>query len=64
VPIYRCDAEGHVFRLSLARRLFAVHLGLKKYARCPVDGRWGMIRFVPRDQLTDSELARVERDRW
>jgi hypothetical protein len=63
VLIYRC-AEGHVFRLSLARRIFALNFGLKKYARCPVNNRWGMIRLVPRNQLTDSELARVDGDRW
>lgn len=42
---YRCT-DGHRFELSLARRLFSVHLGLWKYGPCPVDGKWRMYRLV------------------
>lgn len=63
VLIYRCS-DGHLFKLSFAGRILALHLGAKKFARCPVDGRWRMIRPVPRNELTDSELRRVEGDTW
>jgi hypothetical protein len=40
--------------------MFSLHLGLKKFARCPVDNRWRMIRPVHRNELTDSQLALVD----
>jgi hypothetical protein len=59
VLFYRCS-DGHLFRLSLTRRIFSLHLGLKKYACCPVDGHWRIIRLVLRSQLTEAELAQME----
>jgi len=63
VLIYRCS-DGHVFKLSFARRVFSLHLGAKKFGRCPVDDRWRMFRPVPRNRLTDSQLARVDGEQW
>ena len=60
--IYRCS-DGHLVRLSLARRLLALHLGTAKFARCPKDDRWRMLRLVHRNQLTDSQLSRLD-DSW
>ena len=57
--IYRCS-DDHVFHLPFARRILSVHLGRKKYGRCPVDDRWRMFRSVHRNELTDSQLARVD----
>lgn len=61
MPAYRCS-EGHLFKLSLARRLFSLHLGLSKYACCPYGNHWGMIRLVRRSELTDAELMHLDDD--
>jgi len=63
VLIHQCS-DGHVFKLSFARRILSLHLGFKKFGRCPVDERWRTLRLVPRNRLTDSQLARVDGDRW
>lgn len=42
----RCS-DGHVFTSTQAGRLFlSVHLGPKRYARCPVDGKWRIMSNV------------------
>jgi hypothetical protein len=56
--IYRCS-DGHLFTISLANRLFSVHLGFAKFGRCPVDGKWRLYRWMHKDQLTDRELTSV-----
>lgn len=53
---YRCS-DGHVFRLSLVRRLLSMHLGWWKYGRCPVDGHWRLFRLVDPERLTPGQLA-------
>jgi hypothetical protein len=58
VFVYRCS-DGHVFRISLVRRLLSVHLFLWKYGPCPVDGSWRLWRLVDPDSLTPLELERV-----
>lgn len=57
--IYRCS-DGHLVRLSFSRRMLALHLGLSKFARCPRDNRWRMLRLVRRNELTDSQLSRLD----
>lgn len=56
--VYRCP-DGHLFTISLLNRLFSVHLGTAKFGRCPVDGQWRRYRLVPKDELTERELASV-----
>lgn len=52
---YRCS-DGHVFRLSLVRRLLSLHLGWSKYGRCPVDGHWRLFRLVDPKRLTPAQF--------
>ena len=56
--VYRCT-DGHLVRLSLVNNLLSVHLGTSKYGRCPVDGRWRILRRVHRNELTERELESV-----
>jgi hypothetical protein len=54
--ILRC-ADGHLFVSSETARLFgSVHLGAKRFMRCPVDGKWRMASNVNSSDLTEAEL--------
>lgn len=54
--ILRC-AQGHLFTSGEAARLFdAVHLGSKRFMRCPVDGKWGLASNVNSTDLSEQEL--------
>jgi hypothetical protein len=54
--ILRC-AQGHLFTSGEAARLFdSVHLGSKRFMRCPVDGKWGIASNVNRLDLSEQEL--------
>ena len=48
VFVYRCT-DGHRFKRTWVQGLFAIHLGLWKYGRCPVDGKWRRYRLVKLD---------------
>ncbi len=54
--ILRCS-DGHLFVSSETGRLFSsVHLGAKRFMRCPVDGKWRMASNVNSSDLTEAEL--------
>ena len=53
--ILRCS-DGHLFTATEGSRLFlSVHLGAKRFMRCPIDQKWRIIRNVPADELTEAE---------
>ena len=57
--ILRC-ARGHLFTSGEAARLFdSVHLGSKRFMRCPVDDRWGIASNVDSKDLTEQELLQA-----
>lgn len=57
--ILRCS-DGHLFVSSESARLFrSVHLGLKRFMRCPVDNRWRIARNVNSSDLTKQELQQA-----
>jgi hypothetical protein len=57
--VLRCS-DGHLFVSSETARLFgSVHLGPKRYIRCPVDGKWRMASNVNSGDLTESELQQA-----
>ncbi|MBR7829080.1 hypothetical protein KDK95_22425 [Actinospica sp. MGRD01-02] len=45
---YRCT-DGHRFQRTWLQGLLTIHLGLWKYGRCPVDGRWRRYRLIRLD---------------
>jgi hypothetical protein len=55
--ILRCS-DGHLFTSSEGARLFtSIHLGPRRLMKCPVDGRWRIMRNVDRADLGPEELA-------
>ena len=58
VFVYRCS-DGHLFKMTMLIRLFSVHLGITKFGRCPLDGKWRMLRWVREGELTERELESV-----
>ena len=54
--LYYTCGDGHVFQQSAASRLLSLHVGSSKIARCPVDGKWGRIKRVNANDLTDEQL--------
>ena len=56
--VYRCS-DDHLFTISLLNRIFSVHLGLSKFGRCPVDGKWRMYSLVRSVDLTERDLYRL-----
>ncbi len=54
--ILQCS-DGHYFTSSESARLFAsVHLGAKRFMKCPVDGKWRIMRNAHVKDLTEAEL--------
>lgn len=57
--ILRC-AQGHYFTSGEVARLFdSVHLGSKRFIRCPVDGKWGIASNADSKDLTEQELLQA-----
>lgn len=57
--ILRC-AQGHYFTSGEGARLFdSVHLGSKRFMRCPVDGKWGIASNAHSTDLTEQELLQA-----
>jgi hypothetical protein len=53
--ILRCS-DGHLFVSGETTRLFAsVHLGAKRFMRCPVDGKWRLASNVNSTDLIETE---------
>jgi hypothetical protein len=61
--ILRCS-DGHLFTSSQGGRLFgSVHLGPKRFMRCPMDGRWRIAGNVNSRDLTSAEPEQAGRHR-
>jgi hypothetical protein len=53
--ILRCS-DGHLFTSTEGARLFlSVHLGAKRFMRCPVDRKWRICENVQAAGLDDAE---------
>ena len=51
--VLRCS-DGHLFTSSEGARLLAsLHLGPRRFMRCPVDGKWRVMTNVDRRDLTE-----------
>lgn len=63
-PIFRCS-DGHLFTASLLKLVFmSLHLGISKFLRCPVDGKWRVASPVSPGSLSDPELRQARRHRF
>ena len=57
--ILRCS-DGHLFTSSEGSRLVrSVHLGARRFMRCPVDRKWRVMRNVKPRDLTDAEREKA-----
>ena len=57
--ILRC-AQGRYFTSGEGARLFdSVHLGSKRFMRCPVDGKCGIASNADSNDLTEQELRQA-----
>ncbi|HEY7103826.1 MAG TPA: hypothetical protein VH573_19485 [Mycobacteriales bacterium] len=57
--ILRCS-DGHLFVSGEGARLFmSVHLGPKRFLRCPVDRRWRIAGNVDSADLTEQEIEQA-----
>jgi hypothetical protein len=57
--ILRCS-DGHLFVSGEGARLFmSVHLGPKRFLRCPVDRRWRVAGNVDSADLTEQEIEQA-----
>ena len=57
--IYRC-ADGHLFQRTFTSMLLEANLGLKRHlAKCPIDGKLGVIVRVDKRDLTEQQTAEV-----
>jgi hypothetical protein len=57
--ILRCS-DGHLFISGEGTRLFlSIHLGPKRFLRCPVDKKWRMAGNVSSRDLSPSELEQA-----
>jgi hypothetical protein len=61
--ILRCS-DNHYFTSSESNRLAgSIHLGPKRFMRCPVDGKWRMARNARSSDLTPEQLEQAQRFR-
>ena len=61
--VLRCS-DGHLFVSSEGARLLgSIHLGPKRFMRCPVDRKWRMVANVDSRNLTEGELERARQHR-
>ena len=61
--ILRCS-DGHYFTAGESSRLVgSIHLGRKRFMRCPVNGRWRMAGNVRSADLTSDQLEQARRYR-
>ncbi|NJP88760.1 MULTISPECIES: hypothetical protein [Nonomuraea] len=60
--IVRCS-DGHLYTAQWAPffSLRAVRLGSRRFARCPVDGRWRLVTTVEPRDLTEAEIEEAKR---
>ena len=57
--IYRC-ADGHLFQRTIKSMLLEANLGPKRHlAKCPIDGKLGVIVRVDKRDLTEQQIAEV-----
>lgn len=62
--ICRCTA-GHLFSAPpIKLHLLSVHLIDGRWTRCPVDGKWRIIRTLNRNTLTDVEIEQAKQARF
>ncbi len=61
--ILRCS-DGHLFVSSEGTRLLlSMHLGPKRFMRCPVDKKWRMAGNVNSKDLTEQEIEQAHQYR-
>jgi hypothetical protein len=61
--ILRCS-DGHLFVSSEGGRPFlSMHLGPKRFIRCPVDKKWRMAGNVNSADLTEQEIGQARKYR-
>lgn len=61
--ILRCS-DGHYFTAGESVRLAgSIHLGPRRFMRCPVDGRWRLAGNARSAELTAEQLAQAQRYR-
>jgi hypothetical protein len=61
--ILRCS-DGHLFVSGERARLFmSVHLGPKRFLRCPVDRKWRMAGNIDSANLTEQETEQARKYR-
>lgn len=61
--VLRCS-DGHLFVSSEGVRLLgSLHLGPKRFMKCPVDGKWRMAGNVNSRDLTPEQLELARRYR-
>lgn len=59
--ILQCS-DGHLFTSSEGARLFAsIHLGPKRFMKCPVDGRWRIAANIRESDLNPDQLEQARR---
>lgn len=59
--VLRCS-DGHLFVSHESSRLFlSVHLGPKRFMKCPVDGRMRICGNVREEDITPEQLAEAQR---
>jgi hypothetical protein len=57
--IYRC-ADGHLFQRTFMSMILVANLGPKRHlAKCPIDGKLGVIVRVTKGDLTEQQIAEV-----
>ena len=57
--IYKC-ADGHLFQRTFKSMLLEANLGPKRHlAKCPIDGKLGVIVRVTKRDLTERQIAEV-----
>ena len=60
--IVRCS-QGHLYKenFSAGRTLFSVHFGpSKRFEKCKIDGKWGMVTAVDPSTLSEEQIAQAE----
>jgi hypothetical protein len=61
--ILRCS-DDHLFISGEGARLFqSLHLGAKRFIRCPVDNKWRMASNVNSSDLTEQQIERARQHR-
>jgi predicted HD phosphohydrolase len=61
--VQQCS-DGHYFTSRESTRLFlSLHLGAKRFMRCPVDHRWRMVGNVSSRDLTEEQLDQARTHR-